>query len=270
MHSAALAYFMIFSLAPILLILISVLSLWLSQDTAQQFVLNRLYRLIGISEGLNLLDMINSLRRPESSWVISLIEGVVVVLGASNLFSHLRGSLNRIWNIEPEPDSPIWLVIRKRLFGLLILLGVGLLATVSVVFSTLLSALKETMFVNIPFWLALVEIINRILGFVTIWSLFAVLFKVLPDAEIAWKDLWIGSGVTTLLFYVGQIAIGIYIRVADLGSGYGAASSLIVLLVWVFYISQTFYFGAEFVEAYANKYGSMLHPAEHAHWFDPD
>lgn len=260
-HAAALAYFVIFSLAPILLILIGILSLWLEQENAQELLLRRLYMLIGVQEGLSLVEMLDGLRHPDAPLLTTLFEAGLVIVGASNLFSHLRFSLNRIWGILPHPRlNRFKFMLRKRLIGLAILLGTGILFLLSVILSTSLSAFRESRLVGIPYTLELIDLGNRLLGYLFTWGLFAIIFKILPDAETAWKDVSIGAIITTVLFYLGQAAVGVYFRVVDFGSGYGAASSLIVLLVWVFYIAQIFYFGAEFVKVYANTYGSGIHP----------
>lgn len=264
--SAALAYYTIFSLAPMLLIILAVTSLFWSRDAVQGQILNQVEGLVGAEGRTFISDMLTTASSPARG-IFATIVGVITLLwGALGVFNELQNSLNTIWEVEEEEEQEQGFVggIKKILFGRLLsfgmILGVGFLLLVSLVISAALSAVQETVGNAIPLSEILLQILNLIISIGVITVLFAFIFKFLPDAEIAWRDVWLGAFVTALLFSLGKFLIGLYLGNSTVGSSFGAAGSLVLLLLWIYYSAQILLFGAEFTQVYANKFGSRIVP----------
>ncbi len=209
--------------------------------------------------------MIANAGRHGSGGVIATIIGVVTILfGATGVFVQLQSALNRIWNVEPKPGAGIWSFVRTRLISFGMILGIGFLLLVSLVLSAAVSAVGTWATGLLPGSETLVNILTFAVSFVLTTLLFAMIYKVLPDVEIGWRDVWIGAGVTAFLFTVGKSLIGLYLAKSSVASTYGAAGSLVVLLLWVYYSSQILFLGAEFTQVYATRYGSRIRPSKHA------
>lgn len=262
--AAALSYYTIFSLAPLLIIVIAIVGLILDPGTVQRAILDQFQGLFG-AESSSLIDtMIESTRRPAAGIIATVIGIVTLLFGALGVFGQLKDALNTIWEVEPKPSQGILGLLKDRLLSFTMILGVGFLLLVSLVLSTGLSALNGWVESWLPGGAILAQIINLVVSFGVITLLFALIYKILPDAEIAWRDVWIGAAVTALLFSLGKLAIGLYLGNSSTASAYGAAGSLIVILLWIYYSAQILFFGAEFTQVYARLHGSRIVPDEDA------
>jgi membrane protein len=190
---------------------------------------------------------------------------VVLLFGASGVFGELHHSLNTIWDIEPKPKRGIWATIKERFFTFTMVLGTGFMLLTSLLISAGLSGLSAYFDGLLPGWEIVLQVANAILSYALITTLFALIFKYVPDAEIAWGDVWLGGALTALLFTIGKGLIGLYIGYSSFTSTYGAAASLAIILFWVYYSSQILFFGAEFTQVYANTYGSRIRSQSTGH-----
>ncbi len=262
--AAALAYYTIFSIPPLLIIVIAIAAQIFDRTAVQQQIINQIAGLVG-STGAEAIEVIldNASESDEGS-VAAILSVVTLILGASGVFGQLHGALNTIWEVKPKPGRGILGTIKDRFFSFTMVLGVGFLLMVSLMVSTVLAAFNEFVTNALPSLLILAQLINFVVSFGIITILFALIFKVVPDVRVAWRDVWVGALVTAFLFTVGKWAIGLYLGNSAPGSTYGAAGSLIVLLLWVYYSAQILFLGAEFTQVYANKYGSRIVADENA------
>ena len=254
--AAALAYYTIFSLAPLLIIAIAVAGLVFGQEAAQGELVAQIQGLVG-QEGAKLIEtMIQSASKPTSGIIATAIAIATILFGASGLFGQLQDALNTIWEVKPKPERSILGMVKDRFLSFTMVLGIGFLLLVSLIISAVLSALNPYLTDLLPGSIYLIQILNVVISFGVITLLFAMIYKVLPDVKIAWGDVWIGAAVTSLLFTLGKFLIGLYLGNSSAGSAYGAAGSLVVLLLWVYYSAQILLFGAEFTQVYAKRRGS--------------
>ena len=253
---AALSYYTVFSIAPLLVIAIAVAALVFGQSAAQHEILDQLRSLLG-PEGANAVEsMLVSAQKPKEGALASVLSIVTLLIGATTVFNELESDLNRIWRVPANKHSGIWSLLRTRLLSLGMVVSIGFLLLVSLIADAALAAWGKYWsgwFFGIE--LAL-QAANILLSLAVFTLFFALLYKVLPRARIAWRDVWIGAAVTSLLFALGKFLIGLYIGRTSVASSYGAAGALAVLLLWVYYSSQVFLFGAEFARAYAESHGS--------------
>jgi membrane protein len=262
--AAALAYYTTFSLAPLLVLIIAIAGLVGGQEAAQTRTMAQVEDLLGTEGREFVQEMIETASRPRTGWTATMIGTVTLLVGALGVFGELQNSLNTIWEVKPKPAKGfldgIKRFVIKRLMSFTMVLGIGFLLLASLVISAALSALGEYIGTRWPladFWLAL---INFVISFVVITFLFAMIFKFLPEIKIAWKDVWLGAAVTSALFTLGKFLIGLYLGRSEVGNTFGAAGSLAILLIWIYYSAQILFFGAEFTQVYANRYGSKIVP----------
>lgn len=262
--AAALAYYTAFSIAPLFIIAIAIAAVVFGQEAAQGGIFQQLKDLIG-SEGAAAVEtMIENSRKPAEGTIATIISVVILLFGASGVFGQLQDSLNTIWEVAPKPGRGIIGFIKDRFLSFTMVLGIGFLLLVSLILSAVLAGLSNFLGDLIPGLTLLWNTLNFFISFGVITVLFALIFRVLPDAKIAWGDVWFGAGITALLFTIGKSLIGLYLGNSSVGSTYGAAGSFVVLLLWVNYSAQILFFGAEFTQVYANKYGSRIVPAKNA------
>jgi membrane protein len=262
---AALAYYTVFSLAPLLIISISIAGLVFSKEAAQGQIFDQLRGLLGDESGRAMEVMVqNASAEPATGLVATLLGFVTLLFGASGVFAQLQMSLNTIWGVQPKPGRGILGIIQDRILSFGFILVVGFLLLVSLLLTAAIAFVGHRFGDMVPGMEALVQILNSIFSLAVIALLFAMIFKFLPDAKIAWRDVWIGAFITAALFTLGKFALGLYLGRSGVGSSYGAAGSLIVLLLWVFYSSQIVFFGAEFTQVYANRFGSRVAPSGNA------
>jgi membrane protein len=259
---AALAYYTIFSIAPLLVIAIGIAGLVFGEETARVELAAQVDHLVGKKGGEAVDAMLESASDPVNGTVGTALGIIMLFLGAAGLFGQLQDALNTVWEVQPKPGRGVWGVIRDRFLSMTMVLGISFLLLVSLIVSAILSAIGGAFG---DFQLVVAgQILTTLLDLVVITLLFALIFRYLPDAEVAWRDVWFGAATTAVLFTVGKFLIGFYLGQAGVGSAFGAVGSLAVLLVWLYYASQILLFGAELTKAYANRMGSRIRPKEHA------
>ena len=262
--AAALAYYTVFSITPLLVIAIAIAGAVFGQDAAQGEIVQQINQLVG-QQGAKVIETgLANANQPQLTSTASIISIVVLFVGASGVFAQLQEALNTVWNVKPKSDSGISVFIRKRLLSFGMVLTVGFLLLVSLIFSAVLSGIGKLDLNLLPGFVYLWQLLNIVISFGFITLLFALIYKYLPDVKIDWKDVWVGAIITTLLFTIGKFLIGLYLGQGSLGSTYGAAGSLIVFLAWVFYSAQILLFGAELTQVYTRKYGKKIRPDRHA------
>jgi membrane protein len=253
---AALAYYTIFALAPLLTIFIGIAALAFGQDTAQTQLIEQVQNLLGADGAAFVQALIGSARHSGSGAEATLLGLGTLLFGALGLFLQLQAALNTIWDVEPDTGRGIRRAVRDRLVSLAILLGVGFLLLVSLVVSALIVTAGRYFADLLPVSSTVLQAVNLALSFVFSTLLFAMLFKYLPDASVDWGDVWHGAALTSLLFTLGKFVIALYLGITSVSSVYGTAGSLVALLVWVYFSAQIILFGAEFTQVYARKYRS--------------
>ena len=255
---AALAYYTIFSLAPLLLIAVAIAGLAFGREAAQGRIVDEVGGLLGETGGKAIEEMVRSASKP-SEGVLATITGLVALLfGASGAFNELRQAMNTVWEVPEREGGGLKGLIKDRLLSFAMVVFIGFLLLVSLLASAALSAMGELMGGFMTEKLHLLQIVNTVVSLGVVTVLFAMIFKFLPDAQpvVAWKDVWIGAFMTAILFTLGKLAIGLYLGRGTVGSAYGAAGSLLVILVWVYYAAQILFFGAELTQVYASRHGS--------------
>jgi membrane protein len=260
--AAALSFYTIFSLAPILIITIAVSGFFLGQADVRENILMQVETTFGPDAEEMVEGLIDDASRPGSGVVATIIGMITIIAGATGVYGQLLEALNTIWEVEPAPDSGIFDTLRKRLLSFTMVLGIGFLLLVSLVISAALSAISQYFSELLPgidiFW----QILDLVVSYALITLLFAMIFKVLPDVEVAWSDVWVGAAFTALLFTIGKFLLGWYLGTSTPGSTFGAAGSLVGILLWVYYSAQILLFGAEFTKVYTRRHGSKIRPAE--------
>ena len=263
--AAALAYYTIFSIAPLLLIAIAIAGAVFGEEAARGEVVAQIQGLVGKQGAEAIQSMIQNTQKPGSGGTIATIFGIITLLfGASGVFGQLQDALNTIWEVKPKPGQGIRSFLQTRFLSFAMVLVIGFLLLVSLVLSAGLAAVGNFFSNLMPNFLFVGQLINFLISFGVVTLLFAAIYKFLPDVHAPWKDLWVGSIVTALLFNIGKFLIGLYLGNSSMGSTYGAAGSLVVLLVWIFYSAQIILFGAEFTQVYAKSRGSSIEPSKHA------
>jgi membrane protein len=263
--AAALSYYTLFSLAPLLVISIAVAGFVFGREAAQNQIVSTIQGLIGQESAQAVQAMIQNARsRPKTGMISTLLGGIILLFGAGGVVGQLQTSLNTIWRVETRLDSGMSDFIRKRFISFAMVLGIGFLLLVSLAVSAFISGL--TQFIGSWFEGAAVIalLLDILISFCLITLLFAMIYKFLPDVEIQWQDVWTGAALTSFLFSIGKFLIGLYLGGSGVASIYGAAGSIITVLLWVYYSSLIFLLGAEFTAVYANVYGSGVVPTGNA------
>ena len=261
---AALAYYSIFSMAPLLLVAIAVAGLFLGDEvSAREQVVATLGTVIGADAAQQVAHMIAGANKQSSGLLASIIGLGTLLLGASGVFGALQDSLNTIWEVQPKPGQGIWATVKARFLSLTMVFGTGFLLLVSLILTSVLKVVVNSMSEVLPLS-GVLQGVTFVVTFLVVTLLFTMIYKVLPDVEIHWRDVWVGAAITSLLFMIGQAALSWYLGTQSTQSVYGAAGSLVVLLLYVYYSAQIVFFGAEFTQVYANKYGSHIQPAANA------
>lgn len=266
LFAAALTYYTLFALAPLLVIGMAVAGAVFEDAAVQGEVVAEIEDEVGTEAAVVIQNLIINTRESENSTLATVVGSVLLFFGASGLFSQLQRTLNMIWGLSPAPQTGILNTLRKRALAFSMVLVVGLFMMLSFATTTVITAVGDQLAVWLPGIGTLLPQINFLVSLVILTALFALLFKVLPDAKLTWKDVLLGAAVTTVLFMLGRYLIGLYLARGTSTSAYGAAGALVLILLFVYYSAQIFLFGAEFTRVYANKYGSRLKPAENAVW----
>lgn len=262
--AAALAFYTLLSLAPMLVLSISVAGLAFGEEAARGQVAGQLAGLLGESGAAAVQSIVANAKTP-SSGVLGTIVGIAIALfGASGVFGELQGTLNQIWNVDSKPGRGIKGFVRDRFFSFSLVLGVAFLLLVSLVMSAALAAIGAYFTSALPGGSVVWQAINFAVSLAVITALFALIFKVVPDVKIEWRDVWFGALVTALLFSAGKFLIGLYLGRSSVASPFGAAGSVVALVVWVYYSAQILFFGAELTQVHARQRGAKVEPKPNA------
>jgi membrane protein len=263
--AAALSYYTLFSLAPLLIIVISIAGFAFGREAAQNQIVETVQGMIGQESAQAIQGMIeNASDQPKTGMISTVIGIIALILGAGGVVGQLQTSLNTIWGVEPKPGQGVWGFIRQRFISFAMVLGIGFLLLVSLVVSAVVTGITEFVGTFFGGTELVAHALDLIVSFALITVLFAMIYKFLPDVKIQWGDVWIGAALTSLLFTIGKFLIGLYLGSSGVTSAYGAAGSLITVLLWVYYSALIFFLGAEFTQVYASQYGSGVKPTEHA------
>lgn len=263
--AAALAYYTIFSVGPLLLLAISIAGLVFGHAAAQGQITGRIEGIVGQDAAQVVQQLLQAANKPASGIIGTVIGIATLLLGASGFFGQLQSALNAMWGVRP-PRRSILQTVQARSVTFLMVVGVGVLLVALLALSAAIAAVTAFFGQLLPGSVSgiLLGAVDFVVSLAVITAIFAAIYKILPDTSVAWKDVWVGAAITALLFTIGKVALGIYLGRASVGSAFGAAGSLVVLLVWIYYSAQIFLFGAEFTQVYSNKYGPKLAPAKNA------
>jgi membrane protein len=255
---AALSYYTVFSLAPVLLIVVSVAGLVFGEEVARGEVFEQIAGLLGAEPARAIEQMLESLNKPERGALGTVIGVVTLAIGATTVFGELQDALDRIWRAPArEGTSGLWALLRDRLLSFGMILGIAFLLMVSLVVSAALAALGKWWGGVFGEWEILLQGVNLLVGLFMTTAVFALIYKLMPRVKVRWHDVWLGAFTTAVLFSIGKFLIGLYIGKSGIASGFGAAGSLAIVFVWVYYSAQIFLLGAEFTWVYARTFGSM-------------
>lgn len=263
--SAALSYYTVFSIAPMLLLIISIVSFFFGREAFEGELYGQIRGLVGKEAAIQMQELIKNAAIKDKSTTAAIIGGVTLLIGATGVFAEIQDSINYIWAIKSKPKKGWLAYLKNRLLSFSLIVTLGFLLVVSLGVNTvvdLLSARLERYFSEVS--VVIFSVLNVALVLVVIAALFAVVFKVLPDGHVRWKECLIGAGFTSLLFAIGKFAISFYLGSSDLGATYGASASIVILLTWIYYSSIILYFGAEFTKVFARFDGHEIRPNEHA------
>lgn len=265
--SGSLAYFTIFSIGPMLIIMIFFADLFYGREAVEGTVYGQIKGFVGADAALQIQQIIKNATLSGKSHLTAIIGFITLLVGATTVFAEIQDSVNSIWNLKPKPKKGWLKMLLNRLLSFSVVVGLGFILLVSLIVNGLIEGLMNRLQERFPeMAVIIIYILNLLITFVVISFLFAIIFKVLPDAVIKWRDVLVGSMVTAILFMLGKFGISFYIGSSNIGSSYGAAGSIVVLLVWVYYSALILYFGAEFTKAYAACYGSRIIPNKYAVW----
>ena len=254
---AALAYYTLFSIAPLLIITIAVAGLVFGQEAARGEIVAQIQGLIGREGAIAVQGLLKSANEPARDILATVVSIITLIIGATTVFGELQSDLDRIWRVPASAKkNSIWTLLRTRLLSFGLVLGLGFLLLVSLVVSAVIAAFGKWTNGFFAGWEAFLHAFDFAISFAINTLLFAMIYKLMPRARIAWRDVWVGAAVTALLFEIGKFLIGFYLGKTSVASGFGAAGSLVVLLVWVYFSAQIFLLGAEFTWVYSHEYGS--------------
>jgi membrane protein len=262
--AAALAYYALLSLAPLIVITIAVVGWFVGADAARGRVAGELSAVVGGEAAQGIQAVAESAQSPAAGIVSTIVGIITLFIGASGVFGELQSSLNTVWEVAPKPGRGLMGQLRDRFLSFTMVLGVAFLLLVSLVVSSALSAAGSFMAGALPGGEAVWQVVNFVFSLAVVTGLFALIFKVVPDAKVEWRDVWLGAAVTAVLFTVGKLLLGLYLGKAAVGSSYGAAGSIIALVVWVYYAAQILLVGAEFTQVQARRRGRNIQPSDNA------
>jgi membrane protein len=248
---ASLAFYTILSLSPLVIIVVALGGFIFSRSTAQTHILSEVQGMIGPDGGKAVASMLANAQKPAAGILGTIVGLLSLLFGASGVFTELRSALNLIWEVKPEATAGVMALLRERFFSFGMVLSIGFLLLVSLVVSTVLAAVGKFFGGLLPIPSPVLAVFNFLISYIGVAVLFALIFKFVPEAKVQWNNVWLGACVTAIFFTIGKTLIGLYLGKSSIGSTYGAAGSVIVVIVWVYYSAQIFFFGAEFTHAYA-------------------
>ncbi|MEP6746272.1 MAG: YihY/virulence factor BrkB family protein [Bacteroidota bacterium] len=265
--SASLSYYTVFSIAPFLAIIITVGGFFFDKQAIQGELYPQINALVGHEAALQIQEMIVNIHLSKNSFFAASVSFIILILGATGIFVEIQDSINHIWGLKSKPKRGLVKMVLNRLISFSLIISLGFLLMVSLLLNTLVDALsKELMKLLNGTGVYVIDIVNNCVMFVLISLLFGIIFKVLPDAKIKWKDVMVGAVTTAVLFMIGKFCIGFYLGHSNLGIIYGTAGSIIIVMLWVYYSAVILYFGAEFTKVYAKRYGGEIMPNDYAVW----
>ncbi len=263
--SGSLAYYTVFSMGPLLIVIISLCGLFLGREAVEGKIYGQLSGFVGADTAVQLQEIIKNASLAGKSKLAAIIGGIILLVGATTIFAEIQDSINSIWGLKPKPKRGWLKMLQNRMLSFSVIISLGFLLLVSLSISSIIDGFSDRLKAHFPdVTIVVFYIINILITLLVTSLIFGVIFKVLPDADIKWKDVIAGSVATAFLFMLGKFGISFYISKSNVGSTYGAAGSLVILLLWIYYSSLILYFGAELTKAYAVKYGSPIHPNQYA------
>ncbi len=263
--SGSLAYYTVFSMGPLLIVIISLCGLFLGREAVEGKIYGQLAGFVGSDTAAQLQQIIKNASLAGKSKLAAIIGGITLLVGATTIFAEIQDSINSIWGLKPKPKRGWLKMIQNRFLSFSVIISLGFLLLVSLGVTSIIDGFSDRLKMHFPdVTVVLFYVINVFITLCVTTLIFGVIFKVLPDAEIKWKDVFAGALATAFLFMLGKFGISFYISKSNIGSTYGTAGSLVVLLLWIYYSSLILYFGAELTKAYAVKYGSPIHPNQYA------
>jgi membrane protein len=263
--SGSLAYYTVFSMAPLLVVIISLCGLFLGREAVEGEIYSTLTGFVGSDTAKQLQEIIKNASLAGKSQSAAIVGAIMLLVGATTVFAEIQDSINTIWGLKPKPKRGWVKMLQNRFLSFSVIISLGFLLLVSLGVTSIIDGFSERLRAHFPDVAVIVfYIINVLITLAVTTLIFGVIFKVLPDAKIKWKDVLTGAIATSLLFMLGKFAISFYIAKSDIGSTYGTAGSMVVLLLWIYYSSIILYFGAEFTKAFAVKYGAEIHPNQYA------
>ena len=266
-YSASLAYYTVFSIAPLLVIISTLSAIFFGKDAVQGQVYEQLEGLVGSVAAVQIQDIIKNIHLTGNNFFASVVSIIILLIGATTIFGEVQDSFNKIWGLRIKAKKIWWKLILTRLVSFSLILCIGFIMIVSLVLNALVSAFGKLIGRYIHnFSVYFIEITEAILSLIIATFLFSLMFKWLPDAKIKWKDVLFGGFITAIFFTLGKFAIGFYLGKSNLATLYGAAGSIIIIMVWVYYSSIILYLGAEFTKVHANLYGGKIYPNDFAEW----
>lgn len=266
-YSASLAYYTVFSIAPLLVIVSTLSGIFFGKEAINGEVYKQLKGLVGSAAAIQIQDIIKNIHLTGNNFFASVISIVILLIGATSIFGEVQDSLNKIWGLRVKTKKIWWRLIVTRLLSFSLIVSIGFIMIVSLILNAIVSAFGNFLSKYIHhFSVYLIETVEAVLSFLVATFLFSLMFKLLPDAKIRWKDVIFGGFITAIFFTLGKLAIGYYLGKSNLTTLYGAAGSIIIIMVWVYYSSIILYLGAEFTKVHANLFGRKIQPNEYAEW----
>ncbi|HEX7457382.1 MAG TPA: YihY/virulence factor BrkB family protein [Ginsengibacter sp.] len=266
-YSASLAYYTVFSIAPLLVIISTLSGIFFGKEAINGEVYKQLKGLVGSAAAIQIQDIIKNIHLTGNNFFASVISIVILLIGATSIFGEVQDSLNKIWGLRVKTKKIWWRLIVTRLLSFSLIVSIGFIMIVSLILNAIVSAFGNFLSKYIHhFSVYLIETVEAVLSFLVATFLFSLMFKLLPDAKIRWKDVLFGGFITAIFFTLGKLAIGYYLGKSNLTTLYGAAGSIIIIMVWVYYSSIILYLGAEFTKVHANLFGRKIQPNEYAEW----
>jgi membrane protein len=262
--SASLSYYTIFSLPPLLIIIMSIFSVFFGREAVTGRFFGQINGMVGNEAAIQIQETIKNIELSDSNTFAAIFGGIMLLIGASGVFAEIQSSINSIWGLKAKPDKGFIKFIKNRLMSFSMIASVGFLLLVSLMVNTVMDIINARLLVYFPdTTIYLFYVLNILVLFATTTILFSIIFKTLPDGYIAWKDALIGSSFTSFFFMIGKFAIGFYLGSSTVATVYGAAGSVIIILIWVYYSAIILYFGAEFTKVYSNAHGNKIIPNDY-------
>ncbi len=266
-YSASLAYYTVFSLAPVLIVIISICGILFGKDAIEGHIYSQIKGLVGSDAASQVQDTIKNIHLTGHNVFATIISILILLIGATGIFGEVQDSLNKIWGLKIKKRKTWWRLIINRLLSFSLIISIGFIMMVSLLLNALISAFGNFLGRYFSeFSVILVQITDSVVTFVITTFLFSLMFKMLPDAKIKWKDVLIGGLITSVFFTLGKLGIGYYLGSSNIANVYGAAGSIMIIMVWVYYSSIILYLGAEFTKVYAKVHGGKIYPNEYAVW----